>query len=337
MKKLLKSVKINYSHSVGFTADVGGRGFHLPRDLALNSENKLYVLSRSGAFHTAGLRITICDIENNYYSEFSKFGKNPGELYWPCSLAFDSEDNLYVSDEYTNLISIFDKDGNFINRWGCKGQKNGEINFPSGIAIDDNDNLYIADNMNDRIQVFTLKGDFIRSWGKEGNNEGEFNKPWGIKVYGDKILVADWRNARIQIFDKDGKFLAKFGESEKEEENLFRPSDVAIDKNNFYYVCDWGKQRVQIYDDKFKFCGFLRGESTLSEWAKDYLDANNDERLARESFVPLIPVDEVDPHEESARIESYFWDPTSLIVDNNQNLLVLDSNRNRVQIYKIGE
>ena len=27
MKKLLKSVKVNYSHSVGFTADVGGRGF----------------------------------------------------------------------------------------------------------------------------------------------------------------------------------------------------------------------------------------------------------------------------------------------------------------------
>ena len=52
--------------------------------------------------------------------------------------------------------------------------------------------------------------------------------------------------------------------------------------------------------------GFLRGEATLSEWAKEYLDANNDERLARESFVPLIKVDEVEPHEESARIESFF-------------------------------
>ena len=64
--------------------------------------------------------------------------------------------------------------------------------------------------------------------------------------------------------------------------------------------------------------------------------SNNDERLARESFVPLIKVDEVEPHEESARIESFFWDPTSVVVDETQNLLVLDSNRNRVQIYKIG-
>ena len=336
MKKIINNLEVNYSHTVGFTADVGGRGFHLPRDLALNSENKLYVVSRSGAFHTAGLRISICDIENNYFGEFSKFGKNPGELYWPCSIAFDSKDNVYISDEYTNLISIFDKDGNYIKRWGTKGQVEGCINFPSGIDIDDKDHIYLADNMNDRIQVFSLDGEFIRTWGKEGHGEGEFDKPWGIKVYGDKVLVADWRNGRVQIFDKEGNFLAKFGDSNKEEESLFRPSDVAIDKNNYYYVCDWGKQRIQIYDNNFKFCGFLRGEATLSEWAKEYLDANNDERLARESFVPLIKVDEVEPHEESARIESFFWDPTSVVVDETQNLLVLDSNRNRVQIYKIG-
>ena len=138
--------------------------------------------------------------------------------------------------------------------------------------------------MNDRIQVFSLDGEFIRTWGKEGHGEGEFDKPWGIKVYGDKVLVADWRNGRVQIFDKEGNFLAKFGDGNNEEESLFRPSDVAIDKNNYYYVCDWGKQRIQIYDNNFKFCGFLRGEATLSEWAKEYLDANNDERLARESF-----------------------------------------------------
>ncbi|MEC9099320.1 MAG: NHL repeat-containing protein, partial [Chloroflexota bacterium] len=168
MKKIINNLDVNYTHTVGFTADVGGRGFHLPRDLALNSENKLYVVSRSGAFHTAGLRISICDIENNYYGEFSKFGKNPGELYWPCSIAFDSKDNVYISDEYTNLISIFDKDGNFIKRWGTKGQVEGCINFPSGIDIDDKDHIYLADNMNDRIQVFSLDGEFIRTWGKEG-------------------------------------------------------------------------------------------------------------------------------------------------------------------------
>ena len=76
MKKLNEKINIQYSHSVGFTADVGGRGFHLPRDLAINSENKVYVVNRSGAFHTVGLRISMLDIENNYFGEFSSLGKN---------------------------------------------------------------------------------------------------------------------------------------------------------------------------------------------------------------------------------------------------------------------
>ena len=335
MKKLNEKINIQYSHSVGFTADVGGRGFHLPRDIAINSENKVYVVNRSGAFHTLGLRISMLDIENNYFGEFSKFGKKPGELYWPCSLTFDSKDNVYITDEYTHTISIFSPEGDFIKRWGVRGEKEGELNFPSGITSDDNDLLYITDNLNNRIQIMTLEGDFVKTWGKEGNEPGNFDKPWGIKIINENILVADWRNDRIQIFDKDGYFLDQFGNSGTKEGELFRPSDVTQDKNGFYYVCDWGNQKIQIFDKYFNYCGFLRGEATLSEWAKEYLDANIDEKKARESFVPIIPIDNLEPHEESARIESYFWDPTSVIIDNNQNLLVLDSNRNRIQIFKI--
>ena len=275
------------------------------------------------------------DIENNYFGEFSKFGKKPGELYWPCSLTFDSKDNVYITDEYTHTISIFSPEGDFIKRWGVRGEKEGELNFPSGITTDNNDLLYITDNLNNRIQVMTLEGDFIKTWGKEGNEPGNFDKPWGIKIINENILVADWRNDRIQIFDKDGYFLDQFGKSGRKEGELFRPSDVTQDKNGFYYVCDWGNQKIQIFEKDFNYCGFLRGEATISEWAKEYLEANIDEKKARESFVPVIPIDNLEPHEESARIESYFWDPTSIIIDNNQNLLVLDSNRNRIQIFKI--
>tara|TARA_B000000475_G_C15904353_1_gene409935 strand:- start:324 stop:875 length:552 start_codon:yes stop_codon:yes gene_type:complete len=181
----------------------------------------------------------------------------------------------------------------------------------------------------------TTEGDFVKTWGEEGNQLGNFDKPWGIKIINEKVLVADWRNDRIQIFDKDGNFVDKFGKSGNKEGELFRPSDVTQDDNGFYYVSDWGNQKIQIFDENFEYCGFLRGESTLSEWAKEYINANIDEKEARKTFEPVIPIDDVEPHEESARIESYFWDPTSVVIDNNKNLLILDSNRNRIQIYKI--
>ena len=65
-----------------------------------------------------------------------------------------------------------------------------------------------------------------------------------------------------------------------------------------------------------------------------YLNANPDEKRARESFSPVINIDNEEPHEESEPIESYFWDPTSVVIDKNGHLLVLDSNRNRIQIYQ---
>ena len=335
MKNTISKTKFKYKDTVGFTADVGGRGFHLPRDLAINSEEKVFVVNRSGAIHTLGLRVSIMDVNHNYYGEFSKFGKNPGELYWPSSITFDTKDNVYITDEYTHSISVFEKDGNFLERWGKKGNKQGEVNSPSGIVCDQNNELFIVDIHNDRIQVMTTSGKFLREWGKKGNQDGEFNKPWGIALgNNNEILVADWRNDRIQIFDKNGLFIDKFGRSGTDDGELSRPSGVCVDKDGFFYVADWGNQRVQIFDEKFNFIGKLRGQAKLSKWAKEYLNANPDEKRARESFSPVINIDNVEPHEESARIESYFWDPTSVVIDKNGHLLVLDSNRNRIQIYQ---
>ena len=41
-----------------------------------------------------------------------------------------------------------------------------------------------------------------------------------------------------------------------------------------------------------------------------------------------------DPHEVSARIESYFWDPVAVEVDSEGRLYVLETNRHRFQVYQ---
>ena len=75
MKNTISKTKFKYIDTVGFTADVGGRGFHLPRDLAINSEEKVFVVNRSGAIHTLGLRVSIMDVNHNYYENFLNLGK----------------------------------------------------------------------------------------------------------------------------------------------------------------------------------------------------------------------------------------------------------------------
>ena len=77
--------------------------------------------SRSGPAVGARLnqiRITICTVDEEFLGEIGTGGTGPGEFIWPSSLAFDSEDRLYVADEGLNRISIFSRDNKFLGQWG---------------------------------------------------------------------------------------------------------------------------------------------------------------------------------------------------------------------------
>ena len=56
------------------------------------------------------------------------------QLIWPVGIALDRQNNIYVTDEWLNRVSIFDKDGSLLGLWGSSGDGDGEFNGPSGIA-----------------------------------------------------------------------------------------------------------------------------------------------------------------------------------------------------------
>ena len=80
-----------------------------------------------------------------------------------------------------------------------------------------------------------------------------------------------------------------------------------------------------------------RGEATLSKWAENFLRINNEEADARSraNLEPEIELfDPDDPHEESSQIEKLFWSPMSVKLDSFGRLLVTESNRHRIQIFR---
>lgn len=330
-----ETLKLEYLHTVGFIGEQGGRGFHLPVDMTINSEGKIYVASRSHMEALRSVGITMATSDHEFFGTFGSYGNNDGQMIWPTALACDKDDRIYLADQYIHRVTVFDKDGNFLSKWGTQGSGDGEIDGPAGLAFDSADNLYVADHRNHRIQKFTKDGQFLGKFGSLGNGDGEFNLPWGITLDAhDNVYVADWRNDRIQKFTSDGKFLAKFGTSGDGDGQFYRPSGVAVDSDGNLYVADWGNQRVQVLAADGTFLLKLRGESKLSAWAQEYLEANADELRARSTFVPEIEVDTDDVHERSARIESYFWDPVSVMFDQKGRLLVLETNRHRFQVYQ---
>ena len=133
------------------------------------------------------------------------------------------------------------------------------------------------------------------------------------------------------------RFLKTIGSSGSGEGELSRPSSVAIDSRGDVYVGDWGNERVQVFDDQGTFKYTLRGEATLSQWAIEFFESNPDEMEQREisELLPEIPDHLNSPHHVSSQTESFFWGPVSVVIDQNDLLYVVESNRHRIQVYEI--
>ena len=331
---ITKTEKIKYLDTVGFGADIGGRGFHLPVDISVRADGRVYVINRS-PMHRLGIRVGICDLLHGWYGEFGSDGKADGQFTGPAAITHDSNDRIYVADEELNRITVFNADGEFESKWGELGTEPGQINGPSALKVTSDGNLLLVDHLNNRIQKMTPDGQYLSHWGSKGIAEGQFNLPWGIDTdNAENVYVADWRNDRIQRFSEDGKFIDMYGSSGSDDGLFNRPSDVAVDQDGFIYVADWGNQRVQVFDHHWNFHASLRGQATVSPWAQEYLEANADELDARSRFDPYIEVDTDDEHEISARVEAYFWDPIAVEIDPEGRLVVADSLRHRLQIYQ---
>ena len=336
-KEEFNSQSLHYVRTVGMTT-MRGRGFYFPVDSAMSKNGRIYVLSRSiERVAPDSLRITMLNEEGEYFGVFGRAGENDGEFRWPCGIALDDKDRVYVTDEHLHRVSIFSSEGEFINKWGTFGTENGLLNAPSGITVAPDGNLLISDSQNHRVQKFTQNGEFIYSIGAEGDGEGEFNLPWGIATNSSsEIYVADWGNDRIQKFSPDGKFIEQYGSTGRGDGQFVRPSGITINSEGYMYVADWGNERIQILNPHGEFRQKLRGEATDSEWAKDFLNVNVEEADARSraNMEPEFDFFNDDPHEESSHIEKLFWGPVSLLLDKEERLFITETNRHRIQVYK---
>jgi len=325
----------DFSHAVGRSA-VSGMGFTHPVSLAAGQGDVLYVLNRGweqiGAVpwnrtyrggRVSKLTIGLEPGDEEFMFEFSGMGDSPGELIWPAGLAVDSQENVYVTDEWLNRVSVFDSQGNFQRLWGSPGQGEGELNGPSGIIIDPQDSLLIVDSRNHRVQKFNRNGDFLAGWGSLGDGDSGFNMPWGIALDGEGyVYVADHKNHRVQKFTSMGVLVATFGSYGSGRGQLNRPSDVAVDPDGDVYVCDWANHRVQVYGPDGRFITSLLGDAQeLSKWAKMIVEASPDMVKRRREVRNL-------------EAEWRFQFPTGLIFDSGHGrLLVTDCQRQRLQIY----
>ncbi len=319
--------------SLEYVKTIGGGRKIRPYDMAFSADGKYYVLNHVTGFGAG--RFTVCNFAEDIISELPD-NAGDGPFAKPASMAFDRDERMFVLDEAKHRVTILDKGANFLGEWGAKGSGDGEMDSPSALRFDRNDDCYVADQMNHRVQKFTKDGVYLLQWGSFGDGDGQFNMPWGLNLDSQgSVYVADWRNDRIQKFTPDGEFLAAFGESGRGDGQLDRPSCVVVDGEGYIYVGDWGNERVQVLDPDGGFVTKLHGQATLSVWASRFINSNPDEKRTREAsnLFPDLPPELSSPFHVSSQTEPHFFGITSLHLDDEDRLYVVESRRQRFQIY----
>jgi len=193
-----------------------------------------------------------------------------GMFRQPTDVAWDSDDNIYISDGYTNSrVAKYDKRGTWVKSWGSRGsggphadENPGQFNTPHNIGIDRQNNIYVADRGNRRIQVFDTDGKFLRMihlnvpydkkrhpvLGNLNPNPPDETAPWTICITQGPtqyLYTTDQEPGRIYKLTLDGKIVGMLGESGRDVKQFNWVHGLACPSENELIVADMNNWRVQ--------------------------------------------------------------------------------------------
>ena len=155
-------------------------------------------------------------------------GAGPDERYLfarPTDVTWDQDDNIFVSDGYTNhRVVKYSPDGKYITQVGSgvRGDGLDELNLPHTIASDDEGNIYVGDRSNRRVMVYNSDLEYLRMFDQTG-------APWEICISpgphqylfvsnsnSDSNPARSWdTSGEVYKMELDGTVIGRFGEAGK--------------------------------------------------------------------------------------------------------------------------
>ena len=200
-------------------------------------------------------------------------------LSGPQSVAVDAGGNLYIADDFNNLVRTVNAATGIItvvagggtatgtDGFGDGGAAtNAQLSNPSGVALDDSGNLYIADAGDNLVRRVDMTSGVITVVGGNGNSgysgdgglakAATLSSPQGVAVdAANNVYVADFGNNAIRqirassqkIFTLAGSNSSGYsGDGGKPTAALLsNPTDLAVDENGNLYIADYANNVVR--------------------------------------------------------------------------------------------
>ncbi|CAF4031056.1 unnamed protein product [Adineta steineri] len=240
-------------------------------------------------------------------------GSTLAQLDTPVAVIVDNNSNIYVADSGNYRVLLFPSNST-IGRMIINGSSGTGLNQfmeINDMNMDANGNIYILDGTLSRVTKWTpgstsgivvAGGPFIDYF--DGHMDS-MSEPSGIFIEPQSLFIwiADTLNNRIVKWVNSTTALTVCGSYGTNADQFFYPSALFVDTaaGNTLYVVDCWNQRIQMW-----LPGATSGVTVAG--ITSYYGSRLDQ----------------------------LWDPMAIVVDNNQNMFIVDTDNSRILKWKIG-
>ena len=288
-------------------------------------------------------------------------GKGKGfemnQFNYPTGIAYDKDENLYVSDMNNHRIQKWMKGatvGVTVAGGNGYGAADNQFNEPGKIAVDPLGSIYIADTENHRIQKWyngAKEGKTIAGGNGKGNELNQLDTPYGIALDIDGYLyISEIYNHRVVRWEPGatkGTVVAGGYEQGNALNQLSYPMGIAIDQDKNLYIADTYNHRVQLWkpdskegitvlsakDNELQSFNYFTG-ITIDKNNKLYLSDYENRRIIEFDLNNQI-LKVVAGGNEDGSEPNQFSHPYQLITKTDDFILVADAKNNRIQKWKL--
>jgi len=286
---VINTVAGNRGDGAGYSGDLGpatSAQLNYPQGIVLDGAGNLYI---ADAYNNVIRMVTpggtITTVAGNHQSGAGYSGDGgqatSARINNPISIALDGAGNLYIADNYNQVIRkvtpagfISTVAGNQASGPGYGGDggqaTSAQLNYPDGVAVDSSGNLYIADSTNNVIRkvtpggvISTVAGNQSLGFGYSGDGgqatSAQLNHPYDVKLdAAGNLYIVDSYNGVVRKVTPGGiistvaglygnhSTLGDGGPATSAE--IFLSEAIAVDATGNLYISDAGDSLVRKVD-----------------------------------------------------------------------------------------
>jgi hypothetical protein len=261
--------------------------------VATNSKGQVLVYTRTGslavtvgtarAFGHGPSRLLQFDQNGKLVNEF---GEGLYALTYAQSVRVDRQDNIWIVDQYSNMVVKFDPEGRVLMTFGRRPETAASVTATPAPAAGRGGGGGGGAARGEVPAPPAGAGAGARAGGGRGAGAGSagdsFNRPTDVAfdAAGNIFVTDGFGSSRVLKMDKNGKFLKTFGSAGTENGQFNKLASIAVDAKGDVYVADKGNNRIQVFDNDGNYKTQYKNIGTpsaicISPGAHQYLFSSN--------------------------------------------------------------